>query len=227
MKLFGCLLAAACAAAPAPALASVCHGRPADGRLEGGVQLPPAGANFSAYSALAAAAGRTYAHRTVARVVQDAYAELAASRSASHYVYGEVGLKNGGPFKPHKTHQNGTSVDFFVPVLDAHGKAATLPSTLLNRYGYDIEFDAQGRYAGYRIDFAAMADHLHALHRAALAQKSGLALVIVDPRYMPQLLATPRGPYLRRHLRFMKATPWVRHDEHYHVDFAVPCNAAR
>jgi len=25
----------------------------------------------------------------------------------------------------------------------------------------------------------------------------------------------------------MKAKPWVRHDEHYHVDFAVPCKTLR
>jgi len=24
-------------------------------------------------------------------------------------------------------------------------------------------------------------------------------------------------------LNFMKGEAWVRHDEHYHVDFAVPC----
>jgi penicillin-insensitive murein endopeptidase len=28
---------------------------------------------------------------------------------------------------------------------------------------------------------------------------------------------------LKQNLRFMKNKPWVRHDEHYHVDFAVPC----
>ncbi|WP_229418399.1 penicillin-insensitive murein endopeptidase [Massilia sp. Root351] len=202
---------------------SQCHGRVASGRLEGGVQLAAKGVNFSSYSALAASAGRTYAHSRVARIVEDAYAALAASRPETHYVYGEVGLKNGGPFKPHKTHQTGTSVDFFMPVLGADGQSAMLPSNPLNRFGYDIEFDAQGRYGAYRIDFAALADHLHALRQAALAQEADLALVIVDPRYLPQLMATPRGAYLRQHLRFMKSSPWVRHDEHYHVDFAVPC----
>jgi len=44
-----------------------------------------------------------------------------------------------------------------------------------------------------------------------------------DRPYLPRLFATPRGPYLQQHLSFMKAKPWVRHDEHYHVDFAVPC----
>ena len=47
--------------------------------------------------------------------------------------------------------------------------------------------------------------------------------MILDPAYLPALLATPRGPYLRARLRFMKKPAWIRHDEHYHVDFAVPC----
>lgn len=28
---------------------------------------------------------------------------------------------------------------------------------------------------------------------------------------------------LKQKLPFMKGKPWVCHDEHYHVDFAVPC----
>lgn len=223
MKNLTLLVLAAVAAGGAIAAESQCHGRTANGRIENSVQLPARGVNFSAYSTLAASAGRTYAHSAVVRIIGASYAALAASRPSTHYVYGEVGAKNGGPFKPHKTHQNGTSVDFFVPVLDAQGKSAVLPSTPHNRYGYDIEFDAEGRYGGYRIDFDALAEHLYALRQAALAEQADLALVIVDPRYLPQLLATPRGPYLRRHLRFMKSTPWVRHDEHYHVDFAIRC----
>jgi penicillin-insensitive murein endopeptidase len=37
------------------------------------------------------------------------------------------------------------------------------------------------------------------------------------------LLATPRGDWLREHVNFMKGRAWVRHDEHYHVDFRIAC----
>ena len=37
-----------------------------------------------------------------------------------------------------------------------------------------------------------------------------------------KLFATPRGAYLQQHLHFMARPAWVRHDEHYHVDFR-PC----
>jgi penicillin-insensitive murein endopeptidase len=60
---------------------------------------------------------------------------------------------------------------------------------------------------------------------AAKAKGSGLALVIFDRQYLPRLFATRRGIYLKKHVVFMKGKPWVRHDEHYHVDFAVACAA--
>ena len=47
--------------------------------------------------------------------------------------------------------------------------------------------------------------------------------MILDPPFLPKLLRTQRGPYLEQNLRFMQGKAWVRHDEHYHVDFAVPC----
>ena len=200
-----------------------CYGTVSNGKLEGAVKLPLAGSNFSAYSKLAAAAGRTYLHPKVASVVLSTYAALAQSMPGARFVYGETGFPEGGRFKPHKTHQNGTSVDFFVPVKSTKGAPAQLPSSWSNKFGYEIEFDAQGRFQSYQIDFDAYAEHLVQLHRNALAQGAPISLVIVDPAYLPLLFATSRGAYLRDKLPFMRTKPWVRHDEHFHVDFAIPC----
>lgn len=213
--------AAALGAHAAPS--SQCFGAVSKGRLEGGVRLPVSGPNFSAYSAEAIAAGRTHVHAAVARIVADAYAGAGAGAPSARFVYGETGMPNGGPFAPHKTHQNGLSVDFFVPVRDARGAAAALPGSAQNRYGYDIEFDAAGRYQDYRIDFAAYAEHLYQLDVAARKHGAALGMVIVDPRFMPALLSTARGPWLRTHIPFLRGKPWVRHDEHYHVDFKLAC----
>jgi penicillin-insensitive murein endopeptidase len=98
-----------------------------------------------------------------------------------------------------------------------------LPTGPTNRFGYDIEFDAAGRFGEYTIDFVALAEHLQALDVAARARGATIALVILDPRYLPRLFATPQGETLKRTLQFMKRDAWVRHDEHYHVDFALPC----
>jgi penicillin-insensitive murein endopeptidase len=207
----------------AVAAESMCFGTVAKGRLENGAALPSSGPNFSSYSTGAERLGRTYVHSRVKDVVLAAYKSLEVAAPGKVFVYGETGWKSGGRIKPHRTHQNGLSVDFMVPVLDQAGRSVPLPTSALNRFGYDIEFDASGRYQDLDIDFAAIAEHLYQLHLAARAHRIGIALVIFDTGHLPRLLATPRGPYLQQNLKFMKGKPWVRHDEHYHVDFAVNC----
>lgn len=206
-----------------PVGASQCFGTVSRGRIEGSVRLPISGPNFHSYSRLAAAAGRTHVHAQVAASLLAAYAALQDSAPGKHYVYGETGLAQGGRFAPHRTHQNGLSVDFFVPVLNPSGESVALPTAISSRFGYDLEFDAQGRLDTYRIDFPALAEHLYQLHRAAQKQGIGIQQVIIERAYLPALFATPRGAYLRRQLHFMRGKPWVRHDEHYHIDFALPC----
>lgn len=220
-----CLVALAILTVSTPALAveSTCFGTVSRGRLERGVSLPLSGPNFSPYSTLAANLGRVHVHSRVRDVVVAAYAALETSAPGRVFVYGETGWPSGGRFQPHRTHQNGLSVDFFVPVRDGSGRSVPLPTGVTNRFGYDIELDAAGRFEDYTIDWDALAEHLHQLHLAAKARDVGIALVILDPPYLPKLFATPRGAALRQTLPFMRSAPRVRHDEHYHVDFAVPC----
>ena len=221
------LTAAALLALPAAAADSQCFGSVSNGRIQDSVKLPARGPNFSAYSTFAASVGRTYVHSKVAAIVAAAYAALAAQSTATTYVYGETGWSSGGRLRPHRTHQNGLSVDFFVPVRDASGQSVPLPTGVSNRFGYDIEFDASGKFSAYTIDFRAMAEHLYRLHLAARAHGAGIVLIIFEPQFLPKLFATPRGSYLNANLPFMKGQAWVRHDEHYHVDFAIPCKPMR
>ena len=202
---------------------SRCFGTVSKGRLADGVKLPGSGPNFAAYSKLGVAAGRTYLHSSAAAAVVAAYAALAGADPSVAYVYGETGLAGGGRMRPHRTHQNGLSIDFFVPVRKASGVSVPLPTDIGKRFGYDIEFDAVAKYGEYTIDFPAMAEHLYRLHVAAENQGIAIAQVIFENAFLPKLLATPRGAYLRQHLHFMPRQAWVRHDEHYHVDFTVPC----
>lgn len=207
----------------AAAAESQCYGTVSKGRIEDSVKLPTSGPNFAAYSALGTAAGRTHTHSKVAEVIVTAYAALASASPATVFVYGETGWPSGGRIRPHRTHQNGLSVDFFVPVRNAEGKSVPLPTSVANRFGYDIEFGPDATYEAYSIDFQAVAEHLYQLHVSAKAKGVGIALLIFDTAFMQKLFATPRGKYLQENLPFMKGKPWVRHDEHYHVDFALPC----
>lgn len=124
-----------------------------NGRLENGVRLPLNGPNFSSYSSLAANVGRTYVHSKVREIIVAAYSALEQAAPAKVFVYGEAGWPSGGRIRPHRTHQNGLSVDFFVPVRDSSGRSVSLPTSVTNRFGYDIEFDKDGRFEEYTIDF--------------------------------------------------------------------------
>lgn len=206
---------------------STCFGGVSRGHLANGVRLPEQGRNFSAYSSLGVAAGRTYVHSKVADIAVAAYLALEQSAPGKVYVYGETGWSSGGRIRPHRTHRNGLSVDFMVPVRDASGRSLPLPTGVGNKFGYDLDFDANGKCEGYAIDFEAIAEHLYQLDLAARARNAGIALVILDPPYLPRLFATRRGAYLKANIKFMKGKAWIRHDEHYHVDFSIPCKPSQ
>lgn len=202
---------------------SVCYGTPGNGRLEGGVQLVHSGINFGPYSELGINLGRTYVHSSIKKVITEAYSSLALTQPDKFYVYGESGLITGGPIKPHRTHKNGLAVDFMVPVINSDKKSVPLPTNAFNKYGYEIEFDANARYKGYIIDFEAIAEHLYALHGAAKRNKVVLSRVIFDPAFIPKLYKTKRGNFIKNNIISMSGQAWVRHDEHYHIDFSLPC----
>ena len=68
-----------------------------------------------------------------------------------------------------------------------------------------------------------MASHLVQLRKAAAAHGVGIRRVIFEVPLQERLFATAEGKALKRLLRFSTRQAWVRHDEHYHVDFVVPC----
>lgn len=203
---------------------STCFGTTGNGSLSGGVRLPGEGKNFVSYSTTAEIAGRTYVHSRVRKIVIEAYKWLENEAPDKVYKYAETGFRQGGLFRPHKTHQNGLSVDFMVPVTNRAGKSVHLPTHYFNKLGYAIEFDERGKYDEYQIDYEALAAHIVALHKAAKSNGAGLWRIIFDPNLQPYLLKTRYGGYLGKHIQFSKKRSWVRHDEHYHVDFEIPCN---
>ena len=148
--------------------------------LEGGCRLPYSGDNYRAYSVLGFLLGRTFVHSAVRNAMRDAYADLSKSHPELRFIYAETGWPWGGGFAPHKTHANGTSVDFHVPVRTLDGQVSQLPASPLNKFGYSLEFDNSGRSGSYRLDFEAMALHLLALDRAARANGIRIRRVIFD-----------------------------------------------
>lgn len=206
-----------------PLITSTCYGTPSKGQLENGVKMPASGKNFSTYSQLGHALGRTYVHSSISTVIQNTFNNLAKDHPHARYKIGESGLKNGGEFYPHRTHQNGTSVDFMSPVVNAQGQSIWLPTNVLNKFGYGMEFDENGRKGRIRIDFEALAVHLLALDAASKKQGIKIKRVIFAPELRKHLFKTRLGKWLKQRVPFMPGKAWVRHDEHYHVDFDIPC----
>lgn len=191
-----------------------------DGSLMNGKRLPTTGPNFETYSRLLTTIGRTCVHEKVRAAVVQSYQLVYDSDPSLQFVYGETGWCWGGKFWPHRTHQNGLSVDFMVPVRQ-HGGIATLPTTIIDGWGYRDEFDASGRLGEFEIDFDAMALHLRAVEEAA--NRNGLEIdkVIFDPELQKLLKASKHGKKLSKKLEFNTDPAWIRHDEHYHVDFRL------
>ena len=191
----------------------------------GGVSLPVSGANFQPYSSLGAALGRTCVHTLVGEIVSAAYRDLARELPSTLFVYGEASWCAGGSFRPHKTHQNSTSVDFMVPVRDESGRSVPLPTSPFNKFGYGIEFDSAGRFENLTVDFAAITAHLYFLAQQARARDVKIRRVILAPEFERRLVGTKHWTEVRAAVPFSRGKPWVRHDEHYHVDFLIDCKS--
>lgn len=202
---------------------SVCFGTTSNGSLTNGTKLPSKGENFIGYSALARLAGRTYVHSKVRDIIVASYKDLEKEQPGKVFKYAETGFKEGGKFKPHKTHMNGLSVDFMTPVINGLGESVHLPTNALNKLGYNIEFDSSGVYEGLKIDYDAMAAHITALHKQSKRAGYDIWRVIFDPKLQANLFETHYGAYLKENIQFSQKRSWVRHDEHYHVDFSIPC----
>lgn len=197
------------------------HGATNKGWLENGKRLPTSGANFTTYSRLGALLGRTSVHERVRTTILESFESVGQELPAVTFMIGETGWPDGGRFRPHASHQNGLSVDFMVPVR-SEGEPTSIPSTILNKFGYGLEFDSTGKIGDLEIDFEAMAAHLDHLDLAARRNDLAIEVVIFDNELQKHLFATSRGSRLKERVRFSTKKPWIRHDEHYHVDFRLP-----
>lgn len=205
--------------------ASICYGTTSRGKLENGVKLPLSGQNFDAYSSVLWGIGRTYVHSSVRAVLLQSYKNLYTMMPTKKFVYAETGFKSGGRFKPHKTHQNGLSVDLMVPTFIDGDSEQSVPfeTNASNRYGYDVDFDSNGLYKKYRIDFEALGALIVEIYKVSVEKKLGLWRVIFAPDLQPLLYKTSHGDFIKKNISISKKKSWVRHDEHIHIDFEVPC----
>jgi len=183
----------------------------------------PSGDGFESYSTVLMALGRQYVRREVRLTIQEAFAERHQTDSRSSFVLGETGLRDGGKLWPHASHQRGTSVDIFLPLVDAERAPARLSHEPWNLWGYCRYFDEAGRYAGTRweaparvipvlgrvspcpvsraslddgliqIDFDETARLVAAVDRSARAHGLEVRALILAPEYVSRVLGSKAG----------------------------------
>lgn len=197
-----------------------------NGSLRNGYLLPYKGTNFECYSWVSYyLLGREYTNSRVFRTVLAAYQGMAERYPQRTFIYMESARRKGGQPFPHRTHQNGLSVDFMSPLL-RHGKPKYYNG--LGLFRYLLNFDATGKSTlnpAVSIDFEAMAAHLLLLEKHA--RKNGLKItkVILKVELKEELFATESGRKLKTSgIYFAQNLPPIlnsAHDDHYHVDFKL------
>ena len=137
----------------------------------------------------------------------------------------ECSHKKGGKMWPHRTHQNGTSIDFASPLKKNekpyHG------DQWRGVFHYAMQFDSFGRCKRNKnvsIDFEAMGKHILALEKAANKRNMFIKKVLLKINLKDDFFKTKSGKKVKsKGIYFAKYLPKLIddvHDDHYHIDFA-------
>jgi len=200
---------------PSKVIGTVAHGR-----IDHAHAIPPWGPGYVTYSFIGSALGRQYVDGRVRDTLLAAVSIRSNAEDGRRFVMGETGWPWGGRFRPHRSHQNGMAVYVFMPVETKTGETTTLSTWPWNKFGYGLEFDERGEMGDLRIQFESVAAFI--LEVDAQARQRGLRIgrVIITPEFVPLLLETPSGHRLGTLSdRITRKPVWVRHDEHFHIDF--------
>jgi penicillin-insensitive murein endopeptidase len=205
-------------------LPSISSGTVGAGSLEHGKLVPFSGVNFTYFDTLSYTSGRAFVNDKLLATLHETYAELAEKMPKEHFCIMECSNEHGGRIHPHRTHQNGLSVDFMTP-LKKDG-ASYYDLDRIGATHYLLEFDNDGKYtkeASISIDFEKMALHLVTLERVARMNGLKISKVIFKTELKDNLFASSYGKQLKESgIYFTKSlTPMINslHDDHYHIDF--------
>lgn len=209
---------------PDDSLPSKSHGTAGNGYLENGKLIPFEGKNYQYFDTASYLSGRAFLNDQVKATILDTYASCDVKIPDRKFYIMECSNQNGGKIWPHKTHQNGLSVDLMMPLIKDNQPYYGLDTKGISHYL--LEFDYEGKYLedpSISIDFEVIAQHLLLLEENA--QKNGLHIskVIIHTELKDELYADKFGQQLKNsNIYVVKAlTPLINalHDDHYHVDF--------
>lgn len=199
-------------------------GTVSQGSLKNGKLMSFEGVNYRYFDTTSYLAGRAFVHSNLKNTLFNSYKELETLLPEQHFCLMECSNNEGGKISPHRTHQNGLSVDFMTPLKKDDKPYYSLDS--LGAEHYLLDFDEKGRYTKdttISIDFETLAQHIWILEQHA--RKNGLKIskVIFKTELKDELYASTYGKKLQSSTIYItkNLSPLINslHDDHYHVDF--------
>lgn len=193
------------------------------GSLYNGVQIKYKGNNFKYFSKISYyLLNRGHVNSKVYLTILQAFEECEKNCPGIKFRIMECSRKKGGRAWPHKTHQNGLSVDFMIP-LTKKGKQFRLYDKI-GIWHYLIDTNESGEVSEkINIDFSTMAKHILALADAAKENGLRVKKVILKINLKDDFFNTEEGKEIKkRGIYFVRYLPKKiddLHDDHYHVDF--------
>lgn len=201
-------------------------GTVSEGALENGKLIPFQGVNFQYFDTLSYLNHRAYLNDKLKATLLGVYKEFEITAPDRKFFIMECSNKDGGQIFPHRTHQNGLSVDFMTPKKKDRKDYYGLDT--LGKDHYWLDFDDEGRYLKDRsvsIDFDLVASHILLLNDQAKVNGLKISKVIIKTELKDELFATANGRKLKDSgIYIVKAlTPFINslHDDHYHIDFEI------
>lgn len=204
--------------------ASLSIGTVGSGSLEHGKLIPFTGDNFRYFDRNSYLAGRAFLNGIVKYTLLESYDSLYQIMPQRLFRIMECANEEGGEIFPHKTHQNGMSVDLMMPLLQNNQPYYGLDDIGADHYW--LNFDDRGRYdqdPSITIDFNLVA--LELLVIDYFAKKNGIQLskVIIKIELKDELFATDFGQLLKgKDIYVVQGlSPIINdlHDDHFHLDF--------
>lgn len=195
-----------------------------NGKLENAKLLPFSGVNFHYFDTASYLGGRAFTSDKVLNALLATYKILETEVPGRAFCVMECSNEQGGKIYPHRTHQNGLSVDFMMPLVKNNAPFYELDS--IGQTHYLLGFDNSGRLdsdTGVSIDFELVARHILLLNEQAKKQGLKVGKVIIKIELKDELFAGEFGKKLKASGIYIvqNLTPLINsvHDDHYHIDF--------
>ncbi len=199
-------------------------GTVSNGKLTNGKLLPFYGKNFSYFDKGSYLDGRAYVNGRVLNTILASYKKLEEVAPNRKFKLMESANREGGKLYPHRTHKNGLSVDFMMPLIKDNKPYYKLDS--LGVTHYLLSFNDNGAYnkdTAVTVDFNLMAQHILILNEKAKQEGLKVKKVIIKIEYKDELFATEYGKKLKASgvyvVKGLSKMINALHDEHYHIDF--------